>query len=89
MKQHLHKIVNFDEGDIINIDLKGKAFVAFMDDENYERYIGDFDYEYFGKEVSKSPFTMAPPSDGRWHLVIERTEIPKELEVKVQIITEL
>ena len=89
MKHHLHKIINFDQRDTIKIVLNGKAFVAFMDDENYERYIGDFEYEYFGKEVEESPFLMAPPSEGRWHLVIEQTDIPSDMEVQVQIVSDL
>jgi Domain of unknown function (DUF1883) len=89
LKYHLHKIVNFDTNDTIKIDLSGTAFVAFMDDENYERYIGDFEYEFFGKEISESPFTLTSPSEGRWHLVIEHTDIPKEMEVHVQIVSEL
>jgi len=89
LKYHLHKIINFDPGDTIKIELKGSAIVSFMDDENYERYIGDFEYDFFGKEISESPFIMAPPSEGRWHLVIEQTDIPKEMEVHVQIMSDL
>ena len=89
MKHHLHKIINFDQRDTIMIILNGKAFVAFMDDENYERYIGDFEYDYFGTEVEELPFIKAPPSEGRWHLVIEQTDIPADMEVQVQIVSDL
>jgi len=89
LKYHLHKIINFDPGDTIKVDFKGTAFVAFMDDENYERYIGDFEYDFFGKEVSESPFSILPPKEGRWHLVIEHKEIPEEMKVQVKIVTEL
>ncbi|MDA3941395.1 MAG: DUF1883 domain-containing protein [Spirochaetia bacterium] len=89
MKYHLHKIINFDLGDTIKIDFNGSAFVAFMDDENYERYIGDFEYDFFGKEVSESSFSIVPPNEGRWHLVIEHTKIPADMEVHVQIVSEL
>jgi len=89
LKYHLHKIINFDSGDTIKIDFNGSAFVAFMDDENYERYIGDFEYDFFGKEVSESPFSIVPPNEGRWHLVIEHTNIHVDMEVHVQIVSDL
>ena len=89
MKYHLHKIVNFDSNDTVNIEFKGTAFIAFMDDENYEKYIGDFEYDFFGKECSESPFVLAPPSEGRWHLIIEHRDLPEEMVVHVQIMSDI
>ncbi len=88
MKPHLHKTLNLAEQDAVGVYLDEMAFVFFADDDNYQKYLNDDTYDYFGTIVEESPFFMAPPSPGVWNLVIEQKDPEKTLDVRVEIIKE-
>jgi hypothetical protein len=88
MKHHLHKHLNLAEDDIVAVHSDAPATVFFADDENYKAYLEDFDYDYFGTEVKKFPFYMAPPEPGIWHLVVEQPDPEQSITVRIEIISE-
>ena len=87
MKNHLHKHLNLGTGDIVGVHLDGKAFVFLADEENYSNYLNDMNYEYFGTKVDTSPFYMAAPFPGVWHIVVEQQNPGDTLDVRIEIQT--
>ncbi len=88
MENHLHKILNLTKEDVIKITLNHPANVFLMDEENYSKYIKEYNYDYFGTLAEESPFLMAPPAPGLWHLVIFRVDPVEDLTINVEIIQE-
>ena len=88
MKPHLHKTLNLAERDAAAVYLDEMAFVFFADDDNYQKYLNDDTYDYYGTIVEESPFFIAPPAPGIWNLVIEQKDPEKSLDVRVEIIKE-
>ena len=70
--EFLHK--QFDAlgpDDVIEVTLDHPANVQLLDPVNFERYRRGEEYHYYGGYVTQSPFRIRPPSQGRWHLVID------------------
>ena len=88
MKPHLHKILRFAKDDIVAVHADTRVFVFYTDEANYDAYLNDYDFEYYGSAVSSFPFYMAPPSPGVWHLVIEQEDMGKDLNVRIEVISE-
>jgi len=89
MKQHLHKHLIFSEGDYLSIHFNCNALIFYVDDLNYQAYINDQYYEMYGKEVTVSPFNIAPPTPGVWHLVIEQIKTEETLDVQIELLNEI
>jgi len=85
MKNHLHKHVSLTADDIVGIHADGRAFVFFADDENYSNYLNDMNYDYYGTSVEKSPFYMAAPFPGDWHVVVEQQNPGDSLNVRIEV----
>jgi hypothetical protein len=85
---HLHKHLELDEFDMLKVHLTNPAQVMLMDDENYEFYLAEEEYDYYGSLVKRSPFAMRTPYSGSWHLVIEQANPGQDVAVNVQIISE-
>ena len=88
MKPHLHKILNLFEGDVVAVHADAPSFVFFADTDNYDAYLNDYDYDYFGSAVKEWPFYIAPPNPGKWHLIVEQSDTAKDLDVRIEIIEE-
>lgn len=88
MKQHLHKHLKIDEDQYLGFHFNLPIRTFFVDDKNYEAYCGDTYYEMYGKdEVKESPFYMAPPDPGIWHLVIEALS-EGNLDIRIEVLSE-
>ena len=85
MKNHLHKHLNLAPNDIIGIFADGDAFVFLADDENYSNYLNDMNYDYYGSEVTESPFYMAAPWPGEWHIVVEQADPADSIDVRIEV----
>ena len=83
---HLHKTLELAPGALVRVSVTARAFIALLDDENYDLYLEDEDFEYYGDTVSRSPFDLQAPYPGLWHLVIEQDDPAEHLSVGVQIV---
>jgi len=71
MKHHLHSELDAHAGDEVHVTLDGVANVYLMDTENYENYVEDYDWEYYGGLAERSPFRIPVPHADHWHLVVD------------------
>ena len=85
MKHHLHKVMELQNYHYVEIYCDSEALIFITDDDNYNNYILDEDYDYYGDEVRTSPFFIAPPHAGRWHLVVEQLNPKTTLNIRIQI----
>ena len=67
----LHKVLELAEGDMVEVTLNNPANVQLLDEANYKQYSENKLYHYHGGHATTSPVTLAAPSAGRWHLVID------------------
>jgi hypothetical protein len=71
MKHHLHSELDARAGDEVQVTLDGVANVYLMDTENYENYVEDYDWEYYGGLAERSPYRIRVPHADHWHLVVD------------------
>ena len=83
---HLHKMIRLGGGDTIQVGLTAPAQVMLMDESNYTAYADGDDFEYYGREVKRTPFEIKSPCAGLWHLVIEQVDKEAPLSASVQIV---
>jgi hypothetical protein len=70
--EYLHQEFNLRPGDMVEVSLTGNAAnVLLLDTANFESYKAGRQYTYYGGYARTSPFRLAPPHPGRWHLVID------------------
>lgn len=67
----LHKVLDLADGDMVEVTLTNAANVQLLDEENYQQYSQNKLYRYHGGHATTSPFVLATPSAGRWHLVVD------------------
>ena len=67
----LHKVLELADGDMVEVTLINAANVQLLDEENYHQYSQNKLYRYHGGHATTSPVTLAAPSAGRWHLVVD------------------
>ncbi len=63
----------FDAGpkDVIEVTLDGQANVMLLDPANYSSYRRGQGFRYYGGHAKESPFRIAPPHQGHWHVVVD------------------
>ncbi len=70
--EFLHKELDLNTGDVVEVTLDHAANVQLLDADNYERYRqGELYHYHGGGYVTQSPFHIRAPQAGRWHLVID------------------
>jgi uncharacterized protein DUF1883 len=67
----LHKEFDLSAADVVEITLDHAANVQLLDPSNYQAYRSRREYHYYGGYVTTSPFRLAAPHAGHWHLVID------------------
>lgn len=67
----LHKVLELADGDMVEVTLNNPANVQLLDEENYQQYSQNKLYRYHGGHATTTPATLAAPSAGSWHLVID------------------
>jgi len=83
---HLHKVIRLNMSDTLQVGLTAAAHVMLMDENNYRAYVDEEDFEYYGREVKRTPYRTRPPAAGTWHLVIEQIDTEAPLSASVQIV---
>lgn len=68
----LHKDLGFLDGEeIIEVTLDSAANVKLMDSSNFSSYRGGRRHEYFGGHITRTPFRIAVPRSGHWHVAVD------------------
>jgi hypothetical protein len=83
---HLHKTLDLDGRDVVQVTVNTAAYVYLMDDENYALYLDDQEFEYYGGRIDRSPHRTRAPFAGIWHLVIEQVDPRIPMTAGVQVI---
>jgi hypothetical protein len=68
---HLHKELELEPDDVVEVTLDGRANVMLLDAANYERYKRGKAYRYHGGLGEQSPVRLPAPGSGKWHLAID------------------
>ena len=85
---HLHKILNLETSDVVQVEVSSPAHLYLMDEPSYGLYCADEEFEYYGETVRRSPYKIRPPHAGIWHLVIEQADPSTPLSAGVQILSD-
>lgn len=68
----LHKDLGFLDGEeIVEVTLDSAANVKLMDSSNFSSYRGGRRHEYFGGHITRTPFRIAVPRSGHWHVAVD------------------
>ncbi len=69
---YIHQEFNLSSGQAIEVTLDKQANVLLLDATNYSHYRRRQQFRYYGGLVKVSPYRIAAPHAGHWHLVIDR-----------------
>lgn len=58
-------------GEVVEVTLDHAANVLLLDSSNFSSYRNGRRYNYYGGHVTRSPYRVAVPRSGHWHLVID------------------
>lgn len=67
---YLHKALDLDKGDVVEVTLDAPANVMLLTSQNFANYKDNAFYRYHGGYAEKSPVLLAAPHPGEWHLVV-------------------
>ena len=68
---YLHRELDLDPGDVVQVTLDGQANVLLLDPSNYEAYRNGHPYRYYGGHAQTSPVRLEAPRGGKWHVVVD------------------
>ncbi len=68
---YLHKQLELQAGDVVEVTLDHPANVQLLDPANFEAYREGKPYRYYGGYATQSPYSIAAPFPGTWHLVVD------------------
>jgi hypothetical protein len=69
--EFLHKELDLNAGDIVQVTLDGQANVMLLDSSNYEAYRNGRAFRYHGGHAKMSPVHLVAPRGGKWHIVVD------------------
>jgi hypothetical protein len=58
-------------GELIEVTLDKAANVRLMDASNFSSYRNGRRHEYFGGQITRSPYRIAVPGAGHWHVAVD------------------
>lgn len=68
----LHNDLGHLAGDeVVEVTLDKAANVKLMDSGNFSAYRNGRGHEYLGGHVTRSPYRVAVPRSGHWHLAVD------------------
>jgi hypothetical protein len=74
-------------GEIVEVTLGGNAAnVQLMDDANFRSYRSGRQYRYQGGHVTRSPYRVAIPHSGHWHVAIDLGGYAGRVKSSVRVI---
>lgn len=68
---YLHNEFDAGPDDLVEITLDSGANVQLMDEANFDNYRNGRQFHYYGGYVTTSPFSIRPPRQAHWHLVVD------------------
>lgn len=68
---YLHYDLNCTSGDVVEVTLDKQANVRLLDEINFGKYKRGAKHSYHGGLAKTSPFRLAVPRPGHWHLVVD------------------
>lgn len=77
-----------NDGDIVEVDLDSQANVILLDSGNYHAYKQGWDFNYYGGWAQYSPYDIAVPYSGLWHLVIDLGGTEGYIRYSINVISE-
>ena len=73
------------KGEIVAVTLQGDSMnVRLLDSPNLSLYKREKNHQYYGGHVTRSPYRVAIPRSGHWHLVIDRGGLKGRVRASVQ-----
>jgi len=85
-QQFLHWEIDAGPSDSVEVTLDHAANVQLMDESNFSAYKSGSTYHYAGGYITKSPFRIAPPHQGRWHLVVDLGGAPGTVKASARVL---
>jgi len=86
--QFLHNDLGRLDGDaVVEVTLSGAANVRLMDTSNFNSYRGGRQHRYYGGHATRSPFRVAVPHSGHWHLAIDLGGYPGRVQAGVRVLS--
>lgn len=77
---------NRKKGEIVVVTLRGDSMnVRLLDSTNLSLYKRRKDHRYNGGHVTKSPYRVAIPRNGHWHVVVDRGGLKGRVRASVTI----
>lgn len=68
----IHNDLGLLGGDeVVEVTLDSAANVKLMDSSNFSNYRRGGKHQYFGGYVTRSPFRVAVPRSGHWHVAVD------------------
>ena len=58
-------------GETVEVTLQNSANVKLMDSGNFRSYQSGGRHQFYGGRVTRSPFRVAVPHSGQWHVAID------------------
>jgi len=86
--KYLHQFLKAKKGMHLKVHFSQPAKVLLLGDANYRQYKEHRTYKYRGGELEQSPHKFTIPSDGTWHVVVERGSYynPKNIVATVEVV---
>jgi hypothetical protein len=85
--QFLHYEVDADGGDVIEVTLDRQANVRLLDANNFSSFRNGRPHRYSGGLAKKSPFRLATPHAGHWHVVVDLGGYAGTVKAGVRVLT--
>lgn len=74
------------KGEIVVVTLQGDSMnVRLLDSTNLSQYKRGKKHRYHGGHVTRSPYRVAIPRSGHWHLVVDRGGLQGRVRASVQV----
>jgi len=73
-------------GELIEVTLSNAANVRLMDGSNFDAYRCGGRHQYFGGHATRSPFRVAVPRSGHWHVAIDLGGYRGSVRASVRVI---
>ncbi|MDR3331152.1 MAG: DUF1883 domain-containing protein [Synergistaceae bacterium] len=82
------KFVAFNLGarkknEVVEVTLSSRAYVRLIDDDNFSLYKTGGKYSFFGGIVRFSPYHIAIPRDGNWHIAVDMGDKSGKIAMKI------
>ncbi|WP_158808351.1 DUF1883 domain-containing protein [Beijerinckia sp. L45] len=83
---YLHYDLSLGSEEFVEVTLDKQANVKLLDEANFRSYKNGGRHSYYGGLVKKSPFVLAPPRPGKWHLIVDLGGYPGAVRASVRTV---